>query len=462
MAKSKKGNVVQMLSPENYIRKRARSLPLFECLINHNWQETQLAHLVVARQHTNGNITAGVYLVDLACLGVKDTTWLFNKSLFEFRENMEEYLGVSGEIEKIDYSLAHNIVYAGIEFAGDYEFKPHKDFTSLTQFILEEESDDIPVVEIDCGIEGLPAYMQGPVHTDRMANHIIAQLERVAGPGNYFLLDEDGLVINDKDDFDDEEVYDEQIINMTHEEKCREFLSIRANPDMGETRYLLALFNSLLLDLVDDEMYDNHYDELWDMIHAIPVNGDEIPDEMLGVAPGSSPLDPEEKELFWQIIEQGDDIDEMKRLLGQFRKSGGPEAAADYLNLLISIEDDSKNYLKYLETAAMKYPDYALVQFRWNKTRILNSDFDGSVDIPVAPLKYFKDRESMHPWEQVGYIDMLTHHLIAQKDLTQIDVMRDILKVISELNKDLYFMYSLCLFFQFEWMSKYCQVVLDN
>ena len=72
MTKKSKGKVLQMLSPENFIRNKARSLPIFECLVNADWEEGKLADMVVARQHTNGNITAGLYQVDLACLGVKD------------------------------------------------------------------------------------------------------------------------------------------------------------------------------------------------------------------------------------------------------------------------------------------------------------------------------------------------------------------------------------------------------
>ena len=38
MAKKKKGKVIQMLSPENYIKQRARTLPIYECRINSDWE----------------------------------------------------------------------------------------------------------------------------------------------------------------------------------------------------------------------------------------------------------------------------------------------------------------------------------------------------------------------------------------------------------------------------------------
>ena len=40
MAKKKQSKVVQMLSPENYIRQKARTLPVYKCFVNTDWQET--------------------------------------------------------------------------------------------------------------------------------------------------------------------------------------------------------------------------------------------------------------------------------------------------------------------------------------------------------------------------------------------------------------------------------------
>ncbi|MDO5664401.1 MAG: hypothetical protein Q4G63_03980 [Bacteroidia bacterium] len=44
----------QILSPENYIRQRARNLPLYKCFINTNWDEQGLAYIVVSRKHITG------------------------------------------------------------------------------------------------------------------------------------------------------------------------------------------------------------------------------------------------------------------------------------------------------------------------------------------------------------------------------------------------------------------------
>lgn len=197
MAKSKKGKVIQMLSPENYIKQKARTLPIHECWINNGWEENGLANITITRKHTNGNFTMGMYLIDLKCLGVKDAHYFFNISPFEYRELLEKQRGQM-QLENVNYVLAHNIVFAGLEYAEDYGFHPHKDF-SVAQYILEEDTDDIDLMEIDCGgKDGNPFYLRGPLDSDLRAAQIINQLEKTAGPGNYTFID--GLMVSEWDD----------------------------------------------------------------------------------------------------------------------------------------------------------------------------------------------------------------------------------------------------------------------
>ena len=135
MAKKNGSKVIQMLSPENYIRKKARSLPIYECLVNPEWQEQGFANVIIARSHTNGNITACFYLVDLYCLGVKNSHYLFNVTPTDYKDKLGTHSDLESYVQ-ISYKLAHNIVYAGLEFAEEFGFKPDKDFTSITRFML--------------------------------------------------------------------------------------------------------------------------------------------------------------------------------------------------------------------------------------------------------------------------------------------------------------------------------------
>jgi hypothetical protein len=225
----------QILSPENYIRQRARNLPIFKCLVNEGWEEDKLAQITIARRHINGNITFCSYLVDLNCLGVKDTFYYFNLPEEDFEEVMEKMAQGYALIE-IDYALAHNIIHAGWEYGEEIGFKPHKEFLSITRFMLEEESDAIPLINIDCGdIDGKPLFVQGPLESDAMVNRIIAQLEKNVGHGNYrFIMQDEIWDEEDEEDWDEVDgmIYFREYAQYSHEEKVRLFLEL--SQDMEE------------------------------------------------------------------------------------------------------------------------------------------------------------------------------------------------------------------------------------
>ncbi len=190
-----------MLSPENYIRQKARTLPIHECWINSDWDEGRMAYIIIARKHTNGNFTVGTYLVDLNCLGVKDAYHYFNISDVEYNEIISRTKS-NQEIKLVSYPLVHNIIYAGIEFAEKYGFKPHKDYTSVTKYILEEDTEEIEFIDIECGENGKPSYIRGPFDNDARTGQIIRQLEKTAGKGNFdFILHEE--------DFSESDFFDE-------------------------------------------------------------------------------------------------------------------------------------------------------------------------------------------------------------------------------------------------------------
>ena len=145
----------KQLSPENYIKTKARTLPLYKCYVNDEWKESGMANIIITRKHITGNVTFGVYLVDLFALGTKDTFWNFNQT----SAVLSAILDRANFIE-IDYNLAHNIIYGANEYAVENGFKIHKDFTSLTQYILEPDDEKIPLIDVEFGKDGKPLVIQ--------------------------------------------------------------------------------------------------------------------------------------------------------------------------------------------------------------------------------------------------------------------------------------------------------------
>ena len=134
---------------EQFIRLKMRSLPITECLMETGWEERGLCCIVVNRQHPNGKITMGVFLVDNFCLGLKETHYFFEIP----DEDYATRIGGDVAMKKVSYEEVHNFIYGAIAFAEEVGIKPAKSF-ELTQYILEEDTEDIPLIEYPYGKNG--------------------------------------------------------------------------------------------------------------------------------------------------------------------------------------------------------------------------------------------------------------------------------------------------------------------
>ena len=201
MAKKKKKKKKQVfLSPESYIKNKARDLEIGECLINEGWEEGGLAQIMVARKHITGNITMGLFLVDTFCLGVKNTFFRFNISEHIYNDFKEEVF--EGESVEIDYTLAHNIIYGALEFAEEYGLYPDKSFSNVTKYILDDDK-DVDIIELEFGKDGKPFL----VITDENEPYkkYLSILDENAGPGNYTFLLPNGEISEEFEEEEDEE-----------------------------------------------------------------------------------------------------------------------------------------------------------------------------------------------------------------------------------------------------------------
>jgi len=147
------------LSPKKYIQRKAKTLPLGKCYINKEWKESGMANIVVTRKHPDGYVTFGVYLVDLYALGTKDCFFHIHVSKYDFRDFLAK---ISAE-EAIEakYVLVHNIIYGANAYAEDNDFKLHPDFKHA-EHILMEDTDDIPLIDIEFGMNGKPLLTPSP------------------------------------------------------------------------------------------------------------------------------------------------------------------------------------------------------------------------------------------------------------------------------------------------------------
>lgn len=312
MAK-KKGKVIQMLSPENYIRQKVRTLPIHECLITSDWKESKKVSIVVTRKHSNGNFTFCAYLVDLLCLGIKDAWFDFNISSVEYEEFRDRYFEMSeGLATTTDYSLVHNIIYAAWEFAEEIGFQPCKDFVHTCQFMLEDDSDDIELKEIECGDKGKPLYIPGEEDTEFEISKVLTALEHNVGRDNFEVIlpyfdkdnEEDDSDFMDAEDTDFEsfnDIFTDEEGDFQPTESDFQLFAELVNAEQlteEEEEQFNILTNSIAYNLVDADKMESYYDDFCFEVEKYQFTSNIVSNETLGVTSDDYPHLDELKELF--------------------------------------------------------------------------------------------------------------------------------------------------------------------
>jgi hypothetical protein len=162
----------------------AASWPVVETLISRDWQNYQsLATILIARQSPKtGRVAAGSFLVDLACLGVKQAQVSLYKDIAEYRGGMRAHLMGHRPMVPGEFNLAAKIVLTGLEYAEQLGFKPDAVYAQA-QYVLagaDPQADPTPVPT--GGPNGKPLFVSGPYDD---VPQIMAQLTRTVGDGNF-------------------------------------------------------------------------------------------------------------------------------------------------------------------------------------------------------------------------------------------------------------------------------------
>ena len=361
-----------LLSPEIFIQQKSRNLPISRCFISENWKKIKMCQVFITREHANGDVAFCSYFVDLLCLGIKDTLYRSTISVAEVEKVVKGQDGV--KYIEVPYELVHNIIYAGLEFAEEFGFKPHKNFTSTTRYFLEEDTDDIPLIEIECGDEnGNPFYINTGMDSPARIRQILDQLEKTAGRGNY------SFELYDDDRFPDADIkndpYDKvskkiaaQVKRMTAEERKNLFLQMQSGKGITfpiseeDTMLLMELTNAVAYDIVDNKELTKQLDIVKKKF-PIVVEDDKLPNSLIVDLPQN--IDKETFFFYFYDIIEGTIYNkhkDMEVVIETFREIVGDLPIVCFAELFYLNYNDDKRYEKKLKEYAKKYPGYFLIQ----------------------------------------------------------------------------------------------------
>ncbi len=209
MAKKKSKPQKTTFNPINYLKAgNARKLPLYQSLLPKDWELIKKFPAIIARKHVNGNITFASVLVDLLCTGAKDVLFFVNEPEFLYEEILDTYREeLYLDFEPVSYELVHNIIFESVAYAEEYGIAPHVDFR-FAEFILEEDSDDFPKIEVQLGEGGKAHLYLNP--DDERAPYFERQILKYGEPGTYEIFRNEFDPFLGENDFDEEDEWDDE------------------------------------------------------------------------------------------------------------------------------------------------------------------------------------------------------------------------------------------------------------
>ena len=375
----------QPLSPKKYILTRARLLPVYKCLINKNWNEGKLASITVTRKHSNGNITAGFFLVDMLARGVKNTHFTFNAPEEDFFEKLYESVP-EDFLEEISYPLAHNIIYGAVAFAEEHNMLPHHDFP-ITQHILEEDTDDIELIDLTFGLDGKPVLMDAS------------------------LFDEDDDIDEDEDDFT-------QNFEKWTDEDWRIFFNTEEAP---AAEVFLEAVNVLF-----DKWFRENYPFKLTNPAATYQEEIEISYDAIDMPYFKNEDELEECQKIYEVLKTAKKKQEFKAVKTKLHDmiAANPENPV-YHNYLAICSLKNSEYRSIVENTVKIFPNYlfgkvALANLLLDEDKIEEAEkiFNNKYTLPGL----YPDRKTFHITELIGFNSTMMRFFLHKQDIAQVNI----------------------------------------
>lgn len=449
--KKKKAQIKQLpLSEENYIKSgKVRGLPVYKCFINNDWEETGMANALVMRQHINNNVTIGIYLVDLLCAGLKETYFVFNIEENEFMLSLTKYNNLIS-FEECNYELIHNIIYGGIEFADEFNIRPHQDF-SLTSLILEKDNEHIPLIDIEFGRDGIPVLIADSNNPKIAYYH--NQLKKYAGEGNYIFLEDEEELFDDND-FDDPDDWEEDdweeddwIYFFEDIEDCE------TEEELNETllSYIDAVQYIYEKVVVAPEAATKKLTAEKLEINAMTITYDILKNDNFG----NEPAEIKETETIFTLMLEETDFDKLTNLIKRLQKAIAkwPNNPI-FLNYLYNVYQllNNKNLAKQTATLLNKnFPNYLFGKINFAYHLIEEGKIDKVPDVFRGEYNLksiYPERDVFHIQEFLAFNTLMCLYFLKKEDVYMANLYRNMIFQLDlpdeiNLNDHLFFMLDL-------------------
>ena len=155
----------------------AASAPIHECLVADSLFDIGIGNVIVSRKMPNGFIGAAFFLVDVFCLGIKDTLYeVLSPAEYDYRVSSLQH----ETFRALHPTCARKLVEGAEAYARDLGFPPHPDYQRARQIFGDLDATVCPTHYV-FGRDGKPFFLSGPYDTPAKCRRIIDTLTRHCG-----------------------------------------------------------------------------------------------------------------------------------------------------------------------------------------------------------------------------------------------------------------------------------------
>jgi hypothetical protein len=155
-----------------------------EALRSSNLFDLGCGYLIVSRFKADGRVEAGIFLLDVFCLGVKDAVYHQLSSITEYQEGIVDRFFPDGDALQMTPEAARKLAEEAISYARGLGFAPRADYKKASRVfggIIAADCDE----QFVFGKNDKPFYFQGPSESPACVERILRVLQARCGEGGY-------------------------------------------------------------------------------------------------------------------------------------------------------------------------------------------------------------------------------------------------------------------------------------
>jgi hypothetical protein len=154
-----------------------------EAYVSANLFESGIGYVVVARFRGSGEMEAGVFLLDVYCLGAKNAFYTRASAAEYDTELLERLLPVDNR-KPLDPPTARKLIEGAVAYAQNLGLAPHADYKMACRVLGGIKSSDSTAM-FTFGNKGKPLFVQGPNDSPAFCQRVLRLLETKRGKGGF-------------------------------------------------------------------------------------------------------------------------------------------------------------------------------------------------------------------------------------------------------------------------------------